>query len=303
MTNTVVYATDENYWMPLYVSLFSLLDNNPDLSFEIFIMSKKEDDDFDNFSDELQQGHAKELSINFVEIDESQFDDVPEPAWFSEGIYYRLLINSLLPVSDRNVLYLDCDTLVTGSIKNLFETDLSGSIVGATPETHSYKSFFIGLPVDAHFYNTGILYINMHQWEKSNIEIKALEYIKDNPDMNAPLQEILNTIIYNNSGWKPLHPKYNAMVGAWVDSNKSDRWGRDVDPKIVHYFGGSKPWQYRTECAYKDDWWDYVKQTPYQGHQPTDKTLKNQVVKSIDSKLEPYPTIYEIASCFYQLIK
>lgn len=263
MKKSIVYATDENYWMPLYVSLYSLLDNNSQSAFDIYILSKERDTEFFEHTNYLNAVHD-DFTIEFVEVDESDFASAPNHEWFNEGIYYRLRMDSLVP-TDGNVLYLDCDTLVTGSVEGLFETDLSGFIAAATPEMIN-KAFWIGLPVDAHFYNTGVMYIDLSSWRAHNIETRAVEYIENHGELRLPVQEILNSLLHTDDAWTGLNPKYNSMVGSWLASDVAANWNRAVDPRIIHYFGGAKPWEHKSMNRYKKMWLHYLGLTPYRDY-------------------------------------
>lgn len=116
-TYNVLYATDENYWPPLYVSLYSLLYNNKDKKFKIYILSRNKNQKFFEYSNELNNIHSDHM-IEFIEVANPDFSNAPQPKWFGEGIYYRLLIESLLPISKENILYLDCDTIITDEIEH-----------------------------------------------------------------------------------------------------------------------------------------------------------------------------------------
>jgi lipopolysaccharide biosynthesis glycosyltransferase len=304
MTDYVVYATDENYWTPLYVSLHSLLANNRDRTLEIFVLSKQRNEEFFDNVAALEDIHG-DFSIQFVRVDDSDFAGAPQPQWLSEGIYYRLLIQTLLPLEDERVLYIDCDTIVDGSLTGLFETDLGDGIAAATPEMKN-KSFRMGLPVDARFYNTGVMYIDLGNWRAHDVQDRALDYIRENPDMKLPLQEILNVLLYESDGWVTAGPEYNTM-GRWAEVVQAYR--PDVDPIVVHYTGRAKPWLYRTIRPYKELWWDYLAETPYRDYQSTDRSVSAVIGKGLerakraaDSGLESYPRLHGAVSKVYSTL-
>ena len=274
MRNRVVYATDDNYWMPLYVSVYSLLSNNTDESFEIFIIANERDSTFDKRVPHLEDVHP-DFELDIIEVGDTELQDAPEPKWFSKGIYYRLFVGSQLSDITGNVLYLDCDTIVDGSISELFETPLNEYAVAAVPEQRN-KSFLIGLPIGYPFYNTGILYIDLDGWRAQEVEQQAIDYIAEKDDLRLPMQQVLNTIFYKEDLCKPLSPKYNTSE-RWSES--IDRWNIDTEPTIIHYTGADKPWLYQTRRQHKDLWWEYLEQTPYRDYTPPNKTIQDQTRK------------------------
>lgn len=305
MSRNVVYATDENYWMPLYVSLYSMLKNNKDKSFKIYIVCETKNKEFVSHLDYLTQTHDS-YDIEFLEIDPSTFSQAPEPEWFSRGIYYRLLIGSILPIENKKILYIDCDTLVLGSIDEIFDQDISDSVAAAVPEFHN-RSFWMGLPPDATQYNTGVMVINLEMWDEYDIQRKALEFIDDSDTLQFPLQEIMNILLHQNDNWATLDPKYNAMIGEWVGTYDSEKWEREFDPRIIHFCGRAKPWLYLHDPPYNGVWWDYLDSTPYRYHSPRADTFREIMLKRrqqveyvVSSKIKSYPKFASILKATYK---
>jgi lipopolysaccharide biosynthesis glycosyltransferase len=237
--------------------------------------------------------------VKFVKVPDSTLSSVPTPKWFNEGIYYRLLINSLLPLEDENILYIDCDTIIDGSLTEIFELNMDNHVAAGVPEPIN-KSFWIGLPADVPFYNTGVMYINLEKWEEHNIEERSMKYIEKNKSLVLPLQQILNTLLHEDSMWRSVSPKYNAMIGGWIGTNESKEFGKKIEPIIIHYFGPKKPWEYMYDKPYSDKWWTYLKQTPYEEFEPDGKNWKTKIVKSLADTLKAYPKIHDIVRCIYQ---
>lgn len=307
MPEHVVYAVDENYWMPLYVSIFSLLDNNEDLSLRIFVLYAERDDDFFEDVERLEDAHD-DVTIEGIRVDESQFGDAPTPHWFTDATLYRFLIGTVLPLDDENVLYLDCDTIVDGSLAELFARDIDDSVAAALPE-YKLRSFELGLSLDALFYNAGVMYINLGLWKDHDIGARAMHRIETARDVDFPVQEVLNPILNDLDLWTELHPKYNAMTN-WVDVLESEPHER---PVVIHFTGRDNPWEYTTERPYKDLWWEYLERTPYRGYQPPDETLVHRLIKtrrtlasrskqSVYRSLQRYPVIRNAVTKLYKLV-
>jgi len=307
MTEYVVYAVDEDYWMPLYVSIYSLLTNNRDRSLEIYVLFAERNETFFDRLGSLEAVHD-DVTVEGIRVDETRFRSAPTPHWFTAANLYRFSLGSLLPLSDETVLYLDCDTIVHRSLEDLFTLDLGDSAVAAVPE-YKLKSLELGMPVDDLFYNAGVMRIDLTAWEQYDVGERAISQYSSGIEVDFPVQEVLNPILNGDDLWTPLHPKYNAMTN-WaevLDAETNER------PVIVHFTGREKPWQYTTERPYKDLWWDYLDETPYSDYRPPDRTISNRLIKTrnrlasslvetLEHRLEPYSRVYDTAETAYRLL-
>ena len=298
MAKSIMYVTDENYQMQTYVSIYSLLENNTELGLTIYIVSKDNCNEIKSKLSVLKDVH-NDFSIEFVKISGSEFKDLPEPNHLTKAIYYRLLITSILPVSGGNVLYLDSDTIITSSISDLFDMNMNNTVAAATPH-YRLLSYFQGLSIDSRWYNTGVLYINIDNWKQEKIEEKSIEYIKTEELGEIPIQNILNTVLNNGGNWKPISPEYNYMYD-WQRAAESEN--QHIDPKILHFAGGNKPWMCRTVDPNKQVWWEYLQKTPYSNYVPPDENMKNKLIWVIDYQLEKYPNLRKIISGIKNIIK
>jgi lipopolysaccharide biosynthesis glycosyltransferase len=75
-THYVVYAVDEDYWIPLYVSIHSLVSNNPDTSLGIFVLyAEREESFFDNIADLTAE--YDDVTVTGIEVDKEAVGEVP----------------------------------------------------------------------------------------------------------------------------------------------------------------------------------------------------------------------------------
>jgi len=304
-THNVVYAVDDDYWMPLYVSIHSLVVNNPDTSLDIFVLhADREESFFDDIS--RLTAEYDDVTVTGIEVDEGAVGDVPTPHWFTRANLYRFLMGRLLPLEDDSVLYLDCDTIVEGSLEALFDTDLDGAVAAAVPE-YKLRSFELGFPVDSLWYNAGVMYIDLGAWNTHDVESRALDRLTTREDVTYPVQEVLNPILNGDDLWKPLHPKFNAMTN-WARVLATET---DEQPVIIHYTGPEKPWHYRTDRRHSERWWHYLEQTPYSGYRPPDRTVTNRLLKArkqagrrskqfVWNRLEGYPRLRQSVATVYE---
>ena len=127
----IVFASDDNYASFLSIAMFSLLENNQkDFDkINIFIL-----DDGISESNKMKINNMFNnypCSITFIEtkkLDEMDFNVLGLERNLNESsltTYARLFMSTLLPKDIDKVLYLDCDSLIVGSYKKLWQVDIS----------------------------------------------------------------------------------------------------------------------------------------------------------------------------------
>ena len=113
----IVYAADNNFVDVLYASIKSLYNTNHDLKINLWIIADNVSDENKNKINDLSQeyGQRKICWVDNVEIPYKLQLDRGSASAFS-----RLLLGSILPKNISKVLYLDSDTIVMNSLKELF---------------------------------------------------------------------------------------------------------------------------------------------------------------------------------------
>lgn len=285
MTHNIVYATDKSYEMQTFVSLYSLVSAADEEEYSIFIIGSDLTNEFKENVCQLEN-HSNVFQIEFLQIDTDSFDNLPEPRHLSKGIYYRLMLNSILPVSDEYVLYIDSDTLIIESIADIFNLELNDAVIAAAPH-YELASYFYGLSINTRWYQTGVLYIDLGSWEKKEIEANLFEFIKKEDITKVPIQKALNTGIDEELRC-PIEPKYN-YTNDWMRASR--RRNIDIRPKIIHFAGSRKPWYHKTVHPYKQSWFEVLSETPYAGYSPPDKNIPNSIIKKFNKILPGVLTI------------
>lgn len=136
--------------------------------------------------------------------------------------YYRLFIDELIP-DIKKCLYLDYDTLIVDDISDLLDGD--DWIVKAAADPL----------ID--FFNAGVIAFNFTDECKSLMN-NARDMISEGYDD----QYILNYIFKNK--FTKISTKYN-VNGSLMNASSDD--------KIVHYIGGTKPWNWGSCYKYYFD--------------------------------------------------
>jgi lipopolysaccharide biosynthesis glycosyltransferase len=204
------------------------------------------------------------VSLSFIPVDEqehlSAFDLHIMDGW-THTIFYRPLIDRLIPQHHQRVLYLDCDVIVEQDVSSLLTTDLDGNIIGAVkeravscPASGLSRWKELDLAPDAPYFNSGVLLIDMERWRKEQVGRRVLEYLHEyGPQLNIKgNQGGFNAVLAGR--WKPLPAKWN-VLNWYLDEALYQRFGYDgVPPRdeleqirsapgIIHYTQDRKPWQ------------------------------------------------------------
>lgn len=237
MSCPFVFACDERFAMPLATALRSVVDSNRSVQpLDFYVLT-------DGFSAEMREKVSSSLpknsaSIQWIELDLSNFQGLWTLPYVSKVTYARLLIPQIFPETVDRVLYLDCDLLVLDDLGPLLETDLSGSPLGAVLDVwdtdRKVDPAGSRSPPVHEYFNAGVLLINLPEWRRENISGKALDYLSRHPDTVYSDQDALNFAC--DKRWKKLDKKWNFHDLALAKVSERER------PKIAHFITKSKPW-------------------------------------------------------------
>ena len=103
----------------------------------------------------------------------------PLKSRFTLETYIRFWIGDFFREHER-ALYLDPDIIVTGSIAELWNTDLSGRAVGAVPIPGSTRPALIGMAPDAPYFNAGVMLFDLNAWRRRQYRDLCLRCLKEN---------------------------------------------------------------------------------------------------------------------------
>lgn len=207
----VLYTCDDNYVWLMGVSIISLLENNKKLeNISIFILG-------DNIS-EYNKEKLKDISLKYnrsITVINMPKIEIPESLLKSRwprSAFYRLYSAQYLPKNIKKVLYLDCDTIVTGDLSKLDEIDIKESLFcGVLDCVGKYYKKNIGLSKDSIYINAGVLLINIDDLRKINIFEELKKYLnKYQKYINYADQDILNGVFHKKI--KPIKCNYNVMT-------------------------------------------------------------------------------------------
>ena len=214
----IVYASDNNYSPFLLISLNSLLENNKKDFNKINIYILDDGINEKNKIKILKLSQKYSCEITFIEtkkLDEMNFNIQGIERNFNEAsltAYSRLFMSTLLPKNIDKVLYMDCDSLIVDSYKNLWNLDISNYYcAGVLDGINTAVKKKLGFDKNDSYINSGFLIVNLKKWREENVEEKFIKYMSENQHKYYQHdQGVLNNVFKNNI--LIIDPKYNLQI-------------------------------------------------------------------------------------------
>ena len=213
----VLFAFDDNYVPFLLISIVSLLENENNFeNINIFILddgiSKEHKGEIVNL---VKRYFAQITFIKTKDIKKMDFNVLSLERNYnlkSFTTYSRLFISHLLPEDVDKILYLDCDSIILGSFKDLWVEDISNYYcAGILDCINTAVKESLGIPKDDIYINSGVLLINLKKWRDDNVEDKFVNFlIKNQNRFYQHDQGVINLVFKNKI--KIVEPKYNLQV-------------------------------------------------------------------------------------------
>lgn len=263
----VFFTIDKKFVQHFAVTITSLLENNRDLDFSIYLINDIEDKtDLNKVLDFVKQRYG--VAIQLLSFNNDNLSNYRVSYHLSKAVYFRLLLADIIPASVDRGLFLDADIVVTGSIKPLFELEFRDNYLFASDdddlETNIAHLNKLGFPVKKYF-NAGVMMINLKAWREANVAAKLLaladQYMSQ---LRWWDQDLLNMLFYDK--WEYFDRTYNALAL---------KKPLPEVPVIIHYTTSSKPWHYLNLHPYKSCYWKYLRLTPFKDSKPENFTVKN----------------------------
>ena len=252
----IVLCTDNNYANACGVCLTSLLENNKDISCNVYILTDWLSEENKTKFQLTEKKYSQKIEI--VIVTSLMFEGLKVSDRFPKSIYYRFLIPDLL-TNETKALYLDCDIIVDGSLKLLENFDLSDYACGVVIDQMSddvKQHNRIDLPMSNKYFNSGVLLMNLEYWRNNNVSENLIRFISSNPEQCIyPDQDALNIILANQVRYLPIEYNCQQLFFEKKISNlliRKDEWANIEKaikkPFIIHFTKKVKPWH--SDCVH-----------------------------------------------------
>lgn len=292
----ILFCANEDYAQHLGVTLASLVLNNPDEDLNITVIgnlspvSRKKLLSVANLS---ARSHLKFLEPSAIFADACDFasyaglptqGDYQVKGAYSSDIYTRLFVSRIFNLNIRRVLYLDCDLVVNGPLRPLWEASINPYTVAGVRIPWFDRDHLPNIGPGDPYINSGVLLFNMPVWRARDAEQRVLGFIHRYADrLRDPDQDALNAALAGEISF--LHGKWN-VLGPFLGTRYREQIGPEyqediiTNAKIYHFNGGDKPWLYLSYNSKKHLYYKYIQHTPWHNYRPPDKTLPNILYKS-----------------------
>jgi len=269
----IAFCTDTNYIMPTGVAMISICENNKEeITFHLVITDEgtalDEVDDKVKPLKEIANQYQKKAEIYRMDAAKISSFVCSGAGYISTTAFARIFLPDLLPISINKVLYLDCDLVCDGNIRDLWSIELSentpiGAVVDCNYASVSCKTIS-QIPREKPYFNSGVLLMNLDCWRRNNYVQLA---ISTAIEKKFPLldQDLLNHLFY--SSIKILPVRYNLQLVTLLDGIDncilSPEYYDEIkaaceNPEIIHYLSANKPWN--DEYCPKREIWEKYKQ-------------------------------------------
>ena len=288
----ILFSSDENYAQHLGASIQSLLAHNTDVTkINVYII--------DNAISDMSKERLFHIIAKYknAEIRWISFAGWREKlnlnmTWkISLSSYARLFVAGMLPDTVERVLYMDCDMIVCSSLKKLWQSDLSGQVIGAVQDyIGDVVKQAVNLKENERYFNAGLLLVDLCKWRAEHIEEKCLRFIADrNGAVVHHDQGVLNSVFRNK--WVRLPLQNNLMTIHYLESfdhlmnrvkDHSSFYDREEieearkRPVVLHFTPSftSRPWVKGCKHPLKNLYWEAVEETPWRGAKPIKDNAK-----------------------------
>ena len=278
----IAIAFDEGYSEQATVMLYSLLANSR-RPFTIYAF-------YNALSESTKNRILSNLSafthftLCWTPFDKSVLDSFSiRKGHVNEYTYTRLFIPALLPKVDR-ILYLDCDMVITGDVAALWEMNLQGKTLAAVEDLSKFERHEeLLMPRGAKYFNAGVLLIDAKKWRADNDSERITQRLLQLGGKAAWWdQDGLNSVLYDD--WIQIPQQWNIQAHdvflAQEEGVKNLK--KHLTPKIIHFTGTLKPWNYKSSSPFKNEYYTYLAQTDFKRtHRPQNKTPLNMMRRTV----------------------
>lgn len=270
----VVFAADNNYAMPLSVTILSLLKN---LSSERKIL-------FFIIDGGITERNKLRIWKSINNNNKCELRWLAKPAVFEKyndllerlpslqnlpkTAFYRLLISELLPQQFTKAIYLDCDLVINADLGKLWDMELKDDyLLAACTRNVKYVSHSrglvnwkeLGFAQNDKYLSSGVLVFNLERWRSDGMSTKALDYMAHNQQfIRWHDNDILVAIVRDK--WGELDLRWNSTEARYMSQEEID------DAYILHYTSPEKPWSVPQSNPSTDLFFHYLRMTDWKGY-------------------------------------
>jgi len=276
MRLVVAYGCNDAYVEYTGISMISLFENNKEFEFiDIVFVDMNLSDESKSIFVSITNKYNR--NIRFVPFailcKELKIDSIGRHI---QTIYAKLFFSRLEDVD--KILYIDSDTIIDGSLEELWKMDIEEFYIAGVETISSVKlNTSVGMSMSDCFINDGVVLINLKKWRVDDIEKEFISYIKKyngNPPVYS--EGTINAVCKGNI--LRINPRYNLLSGIIfykvkdiIKMTQMDFYTQEIinmavsKPVIIHYLCGfyNRPWNKRCSHPLKSRYLYYKDISPW----------------------------------------
>jgi lipopolysaccharide biosynthesis glycosyltransferase len=296
---SIVSASDDNYAMPLAVTIRSAIDRlSSGQPLHVYILDGGLTDESKRRLE--RSWSAPQVAVHWLQPPVEQIADLKTENHLNLVTYLRLFMPAMLPADLERVLFLDADMLIQENLGGLWKTELGEAPIAAvqdyfTPYLNTREAVGrptvcdrfpdkclpvpnyreLGLSAKAAYFNAGVMVVNLRKWREIGVLKRATTLVRENWEHVRYCDQYALNVLFSEE-WKLLDARWNQNSNLWVWRGPDDtafapetyRQLRD-DPWIVHFTWTRKPWHYGCTHPYTRAFFKCVDRTDWRGWRPS----------------------------------
>jgi len=307
----VALSSDENYVPFLGTTLVSLLENNTEFKkITIHLLSNGISTKNQNELKKLVNFYKRECVIYDMSNIKELLGDLKVET-IALSAYSRLFLSEILPLDIHKILYLDSDSLVLDSYKELWNLSIDDFLVaGVEDMVAGHFKTSINIPIKTKYINSGMMLMNIKRIRDENWLQKIKEFISGfNDEIPHHDQGVINALFYKKT--LILHPKYNCMTPFFLMKSeeliqiyKLESYYNNTEleeaiksPVFVHFTESfiTRPWVKKSKHPLSKKYLEYLNKTPWKGFNlKEDNRILNVKIASFLFNAFPFKVFYSI---------
>jgi lipopolysaccharide biosynthesis glycosyltransferase len=240
----IAFGVDASYFRGMGVAIASIVKNNPNRPFVFHVFAFAVSEDSRRRIAQMEKICGAPIHVHVLDTELlAEFSKFPCFGKHSLGTFIRLLIPNKLQGITKKLLYLDADLLCFGNIDELLSTDLDdciAAVVHDEAET-TVKTQVLALGIQhQHYFNAGVMYINVDNWVANDTQNTALSILTSR-DLVFADQDALNIALDGRT--KYIDDKWNHRYHLVDFLSRGDASLNVAKPFVfMHFTGPVKPW-------------------------------------------------------------
>lgn len=210
----ILYATDDLYSKLVLVSLKSVFMYNVDEEeINVYIVEDRVSAENKALLKDLAGTYKREL--RFIQLSEKYaeiYNSISGQARVSPVVYSYCYFQDILPQNVDKALMLEGDCMVLGSLRELYDTDLTGCYFAAADDLQGkWLKKKLGMKPASPYVNSGVILFNFDEMRRDKVSEKITDIIRSgNSEFFYEAQDELNVLAEGKV--KILSPKYNCTT-------------------------------------------------------------------------------------------